>query len=398
MLSVVEARARMLSAMDKLTNEDVPLRAAIGRTLAAPVVARQDHPPYAASAMDGYAVRSADTPGQLEIIGESAAGRAFVGKCEAGKAIRISTGAALPEGADTIVIQEVVERSGTNLQVPLAAPGRHIRHRALDFAAGSVLLEAGRTIDGVALAHAAASGAATLCVSRAPRIAILCGGDELVEPGTTPGPFQIFESCSYGVAGLVEEWGGTADRLAIGSDNADHIAACAKRGLATGDLLVVIGGASVGDHDLARPALRQLGLEMLFEKISVRPGKPTWFGMTPFGPVLGLPGNPASALVCAYLFLRPLMDAMIGREAKSTTQFQRARLGHSLPKNGDREHYLRCRAIIGSDGVLTASAYDNQDSSMLSVFAAANALIRLAPHADALAGGEMVDVLMLESP
>jgi molybdopterin molybdotransferase len=348
--------------------------------------------------MDGYAVRSSDTPGKLEIVGESAAGRAFMGRCEVGKAIRISTGAALPEGADTIVIQELVERCGTDLQVPLAIPGTHIRRRGLDFAAGSVLLEPGRTIDGVALAHAAASGAATICVSRAPRIALLCGGDELVEPGTTPGPFQIFESCSYGVAGLVEEWGGTADRLAIGSDNADHITACAKRGLEMGDLLVVIGGASVGDHDLARPALRQLGLEMLFEKISVRPGKPTWFGMTPFGPVLGLPGNPASALVCAYLFLRPLMDAMIGREAKSPTQFQRARLGHSLPKNGDREHYLRCRAIIGGDGVLTANAYDNQDSSMLSVFASANALVRLAPHADALAGGEMVDVLMLDSP
>jgi len=194
---------------------------------------------------------------------------------------------------------------------------------------------------------------------------------------------------------MVRGWGGVAQRLAVEHDDVEAIARAAEQGLRDSDLLVVIGGASVGDHDHARPALMRLGLELAVEKIAVRPGKPTWFGVTPQGPVLGLPGNPASALVCARLFLRPLIEAMLGRDPQASTTFRRARLLHALPANGPREHYLRARLDADDMGQLVVRAFEDQDSSLISVFAAANALIRLAPDAPALAQGAMVDTLPL---
>jgi molybdopterin molybdotransferase len=381
-------------ASRRLADEAVPLAQARGRILAQPVVALRDQPPFAVSAMDGYAVRAADTPGALQLVGESAAGRGFVGTLAAGQTVRISTGAPVPDGADAVAIQEDVTRDGDAITAPPTQFDLNVRPRAGDFARGAVLLEAGRRLDGVSLSLAAAAGDAGLRVKRRPRIAILSSGDELVAPGETPGPFQIFESGTIGVGALIEQWGGIAERLAIARDDQAAIAEAAERGLREHDLLVVIGGASVGDHDHAKPALRKLGLETLVDKIAVRPGKPTWFGVTPLGPVLGLPGNPASALVCAQLFLWPLMQRMAGRSGE--VRFQAARLAQALPANGNREHYLRARLAPDAEGRLVAHAHEDQDSSLLSVFAAANALIRLLPGAPAQAPGALVQVLPLE--
>ena len=383
----------MLAAANRLMSETVPLDQALGRVLAEDVTAIRDQPPFATSAMDGYAVRSADTPGALEIAGESAAGHGYEGLCQTGMAIRISTGAAVPDGADSIVIQEDVQRDGDKITVPAAEPIQNIRPRGGDFAAGAILLPAGRKLDGVALSLVAASGAASAQFIRAPRIAILSSGDELAAPGSPPGKFQIFDSVTFGIAGLVQSWGGIPTRLAVEKDDAGAIARAAERGLNQSDLLVVVGGASVGDHDHARPAFQRLGLELLVEKIAVRPGKPTWFGKAPQGLVLGLPGNPASALACARLFLRPLMEKMLGRDPE--TGLARARLTHALPANGAREHYLRAVLDVDSQGQQQVRAYDDQDSSLISVFAAANALIRQPADSPPLAAGALVEVLPL---
>jgi len=383
----------MLAAVHPLAAETVPLPSVLGRVLAHDIVASRDQPPFAASAMDGYAVRSGDTPGTLRLIGESAAGRGFEGRCETGSAIRISTGAAMPDGADTVVIQEDVQRDGDRIVAPAAMAGRNIRVRGCDFTAGTILLKAGRRLDGVALSLVAASGAAVVSVMRAPRVAILSSGDELAPPGSQPNPYQIFDSGTFGIAGLIQSWGGTPNRLAVEKDDVGAIARAADEGLRGSDLLVVIGGASVGDHDHARPALMQLGLKLAVEKIAVRPGKPTWFGAAQQGQVLGLPGNPASALACAALFLRPLIEAMLGRDPSLCIATRRARLTHALPANGPREHYLRARLEVDAEGQQIAHAFEDQDSSLISVFAAANALIRLAPDTPALSAGAMVDVL-----
>jgi molybdopterin molybdotransferase len=381
----------MLAAVTPRESQTVPLSNALGRTLAGTVTATRDQPPFAASAMDGYAVRSVDTPGSLTVAGESAAGHGFAGRCEPGAAIRISTGAAMPDGADAIVIQENVRREGERIIVPAVAANHFVRRRGIDFTAGTILLEKGRNLDGVAVSLAAATGASELAVVRPPRIAILSSGDELAAPGETPGPWQIFDSATFGLAGLIAAWGGEAKRLAVARDDATAIAQAAEEGLANSDLLLLVGGASVGDHDHARPALMRLGLEMKVGKIAVRPGKPTWFGVTPKGPVLGLPGNPASALVCAHLFLKPLLLAMLGRPPEP--RLVRAHLGNALPANGNREHYLRSALTADSEGRLVVRAFEDQDSSLISIFAAANALIRLAPDAPALAEGALVDVL-----
>ena len=383
----------MLAGIRGLGAEQVPLEAALGRVLAHPVIATRDQPPFAASAMDGYAVRSADTPGRLTVIGESAAGHGFAGRCEAGTAIRISTGAALPDGADGIVIQEDVRRDGDRIEVPQVEPGHFVRRRGVDFTAGTRLLEEGRVLDAIAISLGAASGAAALPVARRPRVAILSSGDELAAPGAAPGPWQIFDSATFGLAGLIACWGGEAKRLAVAKDDVAAIARAAEEALAGSDLLLLIGGASVGDHDHARPALMRLGLEMKVGKVAVRPGKPTWFGHTQHGPVLGLPGNPASAMVCAHLFLKPLLLAMQGRDPEP--RFFHAHLGRALPANGGREHYLRSALTSDSEGRLMVRAFEDQDSSLISIFAAANALIRLVPDAPAQEEGALVDVLPL---
>lgn len=311
-------------------------------------------------------------------------------------AIRISTGAAVPDGADSVVIQEDVQRDGRNVTVPEIRPGQNIRPRGGDFKAGASLLVRGRLLDSVGLSLAAASGRATLLVTNKPRVSILSSGDELAVPGTVPGPCQIFDSATYAVAAQVRRWGASAQRLAVARDDVSAIANAAEQVLRVSDVLVLVGGASVGDHDHARPALLRLGLELVVESVAVRPGKPTWFGKTPWGVVLGLPGNPASALVCAELFLRPLLVAMLGLHEQS--RFRRAVLSKPLPANGPREHYLRSTLAVDEDGRLTVRAFEDQDLSLISVFASANALIRLPAGAAASPAGALVDVLPLDGP
>ena len=393
--TVAQARSAMLTGVPVMEAETAALAEALGRVLAAPVIAMRDQPPFAISEMDGYALRSADAPGSLRLIGESAAGRGFAGSCDQGSVVRISTGAALPRGADAVVIQEDVKRQGDTVTVPGAKPGQHVRPQGLDFIACATLLEAGRKLDGIALGLAAAAGVAELPVRRRPRVALLSGGDELVEPGATPAPFQIFDSGTHGIGALVKAWGAEPQRLQLQKDDPAAIARAAETGLAGNDILVVIGGASVGDHDHARPALKRLGLELAVEKVALRPGKPTWFGRVGHVPVLGLPGNPASALVCAHLFLRPLLEAMLGRDPDLSVTPRRARLVEALPANGAREHYLRAHLSTDAHGQVTVRAFEQQDSSLLSVFASANALIRLPSDAPAVAEGELVDVLSL---
>lgn len=386
----------MLAVISPLPSEAVHLDEGLGRVLSRAIVAERDQPPFAVSAMDGYAVRCADTPGDLTVAGESAAGHGYDGDYRPGAAIRISTGAPMPAGADGIVIQENVSRKDEKVTVPAVMAGNNIRPRGGDFRAGTILLPAGCRLDGVDLSLAAASGMAQIEVVRCPRVAILSSGDELAMPGERPGPYQIFDSATYGIAALVRTWGGTPKRLAVEKDNVNDIAQAAQIGLEENDLLVVIGGASVGDHDHARPALRRLGLDLMFEKVAVRPGKPTWFGTMPHGLVLGLPGNPASALVCARLFLQPLLEAMLGRNPEQCLALGRARLSEALPANGPREHYLRARVDADEGGQLVVRAFPDQDSSLISVYARANALIRIPANAAAALPGATVDILRLD--
>jgi len=345
--------------------------------------------------MDGWAIRRADyAPGQaFAIVGESAAGKAFSRAVQAGEAVRIFTGAPVPTGADLVVIQEEAVRDGDAVRFEAGdSPKSNIRSAGGDFGAGDVLLEAGVVIDPWRLSLVASAGLAQVPVARRPRVAILATGDELVPPGQAPRPDQIFESGSFSLAALIQAWGGEAFRLTAQGDDAEAIAASVAP--VEADLIVTIGGASVGDHDLVKPALRTLGLTLAVETVAVRPGKPTWSGRLEDGRrVLGLPGNPASALVCAELFLRPLLATLTG--ARPEVSLSLARLVTALPANGPREHWMRARLTVDAEGRLTASAFSDQDSSLIGVFAQADALLRRRAGAPAAQAGDKVEVLPL---
>ena len=390
-LPVEEARGRMVALAALLGAESVALDAASGRVLAEPVKALRDQPPFDSSAMDGWAVRGPRET--FAIIGESAAGHGYAGALAEGEAVRIFTGAPVPSGADRVVIQEEAFREGERVRVR-AAPGgpTHIRGRGRDFAAGAELLPPGVRLDPWRLALAAAAGRATLNVARRPRVVILSTGEEIVPAGSNPGPEQIFDSGGPALAALIERWGGEAVRLAATGDDIGAIVAAAVN--AGGDLIVTLGGASVGDHDLVKPALAQLGLVLAVETVRLRPGKPTWFGVLTDGRrVLGLPGNPASALVCAELFLRPVLAAMQGADPALT--LASARLAAPLSANVGREHWARAR-LTWVDGSLMATAMTDQDSSLVSIFAQAHGLIRQPVGAQAMAAGDIVEVLLLQ--
>lgn len=395
-LSVAEARARMLADATRLGVEEVELSRSLGRVLAAPIVADRDQPPFDASAMDGWAVRRADlAPGaRFRVAGESAAGRAHARPVQAGQAVRIFTGAPVPPGADLVVIQENATRQGdaVGFQIDREPPPSNIRPAGGDFHAGDVLLMAGTRLDAWTLALAAAAGWATLDVARRPRVAILATGDELVPPGHVPAPDQIFESGSFALAALVQAWGGEATRLKAQADDLAAIAAAVKA--AQADLVVTVGGASVGDHDLVKPALATLGLSLRVETVAVRPGKPTWFGTLGDGRrVLGLPGNPASALVCAELFLRPLLAALAG--ADPALPMSAGALTHPLPANGPREHWLRAARAVDAEGRVTVTPFPDQDSSLIGVFSRADCLVARPAGAAAAGVGDVVQLLPL---
>ncbi len=394
--TVAEAQARILAAVRPLETESVALADAHGRALAQAVDARRDQPPFAASAMDGWAVRRADAltdAASLRIIGESAAGRGLDRAVGPGEAARIFTGAPLPDGADCVVLQENAAREGDQVRLgPLDGAPSHIRSRGGDFQAGERLLEPGVRLDAWRLSLAAAAGLARLEVTRKPRVAILSTGDEIVPAGEPVGPWQIWNSGGPALAALCESWGGVAVVMPPAGDTEDALAA-AVAGLEA-DLLVTVGGASVGDHDLVKPALARVGLKLILDGVAMRPGKPSWFGRLGESVlVLGAPGNPASALVCAELFLRPVLLRLQGLDPQRPTVH--ARLRAPLPANGPREHYLRGRLSTAEDGTVEVLPMPDQDSSLVAVFAAASALVRRPAHAPARALGDPVEILPL---
>lgn len=391
LLTVEDARARMLAEIAALPAETVPLAAAVGRVLAEDVTAVRDQPPFRASAMDGWALRVADTPGELAIVGESAAGQGYAAPVGAGQAVRIFTGAAVPEGCDAVVIQEDAERHGDRVRVPAARPGGNIRPAGGDFEAGAVLLRRGQRLDPWRLSLAAAAGRAELAVGRRPRVAVLSTGEEIVEAPAEPGPFQIWNSGSPALAAMIEAWGGEAVRAKPVRDDLETTIAAMRA--AEADLIVTIGGASVGDHDLVRAAAGALGLELKVSSVAVRPGKPTFFGVLADGRrLLGLPGNPASAFVCAELFLKPVLAAYLG--AAPALRTITAKLETPLPANGPREHWMRARLGF-RDGEVTVQPYRDQDSSLVTVFAAADGLLQRPAGVEASAIGDVVEVLPL---
>jgi molybdopterin molybdotransferase len=391
LLAVDDARARMLAEIAALPIESVRLAESTGRVLAEQVRAVRDQPPFSASAMDGWAVRAADCPGNLTIVGESAAGHGFEGPLGPGEAVRIFTGAAIPEGADAIVIQEDATREGETVRVPETTSGHHVRPGGLDFKSGQALLEPGVRMDPWRLSLAASAGRAEVQVHRKPRVAILSTGEEIVEAPGEPGPFQIYDSGAPALAAMVEGWGAAVTRSKPIRDELDAVIAALKA--ADADLIVTVGGASVGDHDLVRTAAEALGMCYRVESVAVRPGKPTFFGVLGDGRrMLGLPGNPASAFVCAEMFLHPILQAYQGASPEPATIT--ARLEQPLPANGPREHWMRAKLAF-ADGGVTIRPYRDQDSSLISVFAASDALLRRQAGAPALSAGEVVEALPL---
>jgi molybdopterin molybdotransferase len=394
LLPVDEAVARLLSGVEALPHQSVPLADGLGRVLAGEVAARLTQPPFPASAMDGYAVRAEDaTEGaKLKVVGMSRAGESFHGALGPGEAVRIFTGAPVPEGADAVLIQENAERSDDIITVAAAVkPNAYIRPAGLDFRAGEVLLEEGRTLDARALALAAAMGHGALPVRRKPRVAILANGDELVPPGTQPGPDQIVSSNGVGLAAFVRICGGEPIDLGIAPDKREAIGEYVDRA-ADADILVISGGASVGEHDLVQSALTDKGMALDFWRIAMRPGKPLMVGTLGAMRVLGLPGNPVSTLVCAHVFLKPLIRALLG--LPTAADMATARLGSAMPENDNRQDFVRAR-LKTVDGERVATPFGVQDSSMLATLTAADALVVRPVRAPAIASGENVPILLL---
>jgi molybdopterin molybdotransferase len=369
------ALAHLFQLVTPLDTESVGLDQAAGRVLRAPLTAQRDQPPFAASSMDGYAVRGPVSTGMtLRVVGEAPAGHGFDGNVTAGEAVRIFTGAPVPGGADRVIIQEDVTRDGDMITLRDALDaGPYIRQRGTDFSAGDQI-SATRRLRPVDLALLAAMNCADVTVSRRPDVAIIATGDELVMPGENPRADQIIASNAFAIKAMAESEGARARILPIASDTEASLRAVFE--LAAGaDMIVTIGGASVGDHDLVGPVAKAMGATQAFYKIAMRPGKPLMAGRLGGAVLLGLPGNPVSSIVCAHLFLRPALRAMQGLGAWPMPSAT-ARLACDLPPNGPRAHYLR--ATLGPEGTITP--LPRQDSSLLSVLASADALLVQPPH------------------
>jgi molybdopterin molybdotransferase len=397
LMLVEQALAAILRGVKPVGLETVPLRHAHGRILAKPVKAIRDQPPFHASAMDGYAVCHADVtalPAQLKLIGVSAAGRGFKGTVRPGAAVRILTGAPLPKGTDTIVIQENCIVDGALVTVVNATPfGKNIRPQGLDFKRGSVLVEAGCKLNARDIGLAAAGNAPSVLVRKRPRVVLLTTGDELVLPGDQPRADQIVSSNSFALEAMFRAWDADIINLGIIPDRLKATERAILKGL-NADLLVTTGGASVGDHDYVQEALRNVGVKIGFWKIALRPGKPLMFGRKGKTRVLGLPGNPVSALVCARIFIKPLLQKMMGL-ATETGVFHAA-LGAHMPANDSRQDYVRATLTVREDGTRIATPFSLQDSSMQRTLRNAQCLIIRAPLAAAVAKGESVPILMLD--
>ena len=396
MISVAEALAQVIGSMKETCIEQVSLSDALGRVLATDVTARLTQPWADVSAMDGYAVRAADvahTPVMLTVIGESAAGGCYAGTVGAGQAVRIFTGAPLPPGTDTIVIQENTERTHDQVNVLEGAPkGKFVRSAGMDFKTGDGLLRSGRVLSARDLGLAASGNVPWLHVKRRPRIAIIATGDEVVMPGDTLGPNQIISSNSVLLSAYVKSLGAVALDLGIARDDAASLTRLVQYAREA-DLLVTSGGASVGDHDLVNQVLGKEGVDLGFYKVAMRPGKPLIFGHLHGTPVLGLPGNPVSVGVTAAIFLRPAILAMLGLDP--ATHVETAILGCALGENDQRQEYLRATLAAGSDGKTVATPFSKQDSAMMAKFADADCLVIRAPFAPPAQAGTEVEIIRL---
>jgi len=397
MLSLDEARALLLADLAPLEIGSLPLAECGGRTLAADIVARRDQPGEAVSAMDGYAVRAQDAAvgAILSVIGEAPAGAPFAGLVAAATAVRIATGGVVPRGADRIVIQEMVERDGDRIRIAEApATAAYVRPAGCDFRSGQVLAHAGEVLTPARLGLAAAANQDALEVRRRPRVAIFASGDELREPGSELAPGLNVNSAAYALAELVAAWGGAAIRHDILSDDLARCAGQIEGAGLDADIVLPLGGASVGERDLLKSVLQGFGARTIFERIAVQPGKPCWHARFPDGRlVLGLPGNPASAFVCAHLLLKPLLQALLGRAEPDP--LLPAVLTREMPKGADREVYWRARLQVDDSARLSVTPDERQDSSLQAPLAAANALIRRLPHAPPAAAGELAEVLLI---
>ncbi len=390
LLPFAAALERLLAGASPLPEEAVPINSCAGRVLAQPVVARLTQPPFAASAMDGYAIRWADLHSPWRVVGESAAGHGWAGQLAPGEAVRIFTGAPLPDGADTVVVQEEVMRDGDVARLTGEGPrgqGAHIRAAGQDFTAGDALIAAGTRLSPAHLGLAAAAGHGTLPVVRRPRVTLIATGDELVPPGAIPGPDQIVSSNPAMLTALLHWAGADVDDPGLIRD--DRAALAAAISGSDADLILTIGGASVGDHDLVVPVLRDLGADLDFWKIALRPGKPLLAGRLHGRQVLGLPGNPVSAYVTALLFAVPLVARMAGRDGD--LPMVRLPLAQPLPANGVRRDHLRARRTAAG-----AQSFARQDSALLSVLAAADLIIIREAGASAALAGELVDCIALD--
>ena len=398
LLPVSDALERLLADAGPVGVERVPIAEAAGRVLTTSIKALRTQPPFDASAMDGYAVRAEDVasvPARLSVIGAAPAGQRFNGRLGSGQAVRIFTGAPVPQGADAVVLQEdtkVLAEGQVEILQGVAA-GRHIRRAGLDFTEGDDLLEARRVLDAAAISLAAAANHPSLEVFRKPLVAILATGDELLPPGSEPGPGQIIASNSYGVAAIARHWGADVLDLGIVPDDRAAIAHAVRYALDAGaDILVTLGGASVGEHDLVRDVLTGEGMALDFWKIAMRPGKPLMFGRFQRMRALGLPGNPVSSLVGSHLFLAPLVARLAAREY--SPDIREARLGKAMAQNDAREDYVR--ALVEKDaGGLLATPFDIQDSSMLTNLARANGFIIRAPFSPPAVAGDACRVMMV---
>jgi molybdopterin molybdotransferase len=397
MISVDQARTIIKSTLLVRQTEDVPLKTAIGRMLARPVIARINQPPFAASAMDGYAVKheQASRSGvKIHVSGLSAAGSRFQGALQDGYAVRIFTGAPVPEGADHIVIQEDTNRHGDEITILRDQPRKlNLRPLGCDFLSGQTLIPANVKLTGPMLALAAAGAQSYVTVRKRPKIALIANGDELVLPGEDRNADQIICSIPFALAPMIESWGGSVEFLGIARDNKADIRTLIENAMEH-DLIVPIGGASVGDKDLMQSVFSDLAFDPVFSKVAVKPGKPVWFSKHRSVAAIGLPGNPASALVTATLFIKPAIEKMLGASA-TIDEVVRARLAGPLSANGPREAYLRSTLAVDNTGACIANPYSNQDSSLISIMASSQALVRRPANAPPANPGDVVDCMKI---